>query len=630
MKYIILNLSIKQIKNNKRRTFLTVSVIATAVAMLFSIASFGASGGSTIGQLFANIYNSEATGATNESLINILALFLIVIVSFVSISMIMNVFLASSSERIKEFGLIKSVGATKKQIRRAVFYESIIISLISIPIGFILGFVLQLIFVFIANSLIDVAILGDGLRFSFVFNFNIFLTVLISSAFIIFVSSYLPAVKISKISSIEAIKNAGLQTQKFKNTKNSKKTRNNGGIIKNLARKNVRRNKKYFISTVVSTVFSVILILFAYSLRVHINQSISGRLLQLPPMNTSMTFVRSGFYDGYSLNSYTINLITERLIEDFSYDAEILLLSQNMFSVTTELPLSFSDVIMLIEVDYNTYLRLLEQTSSSYGASLLLNVSLHYENGEFSQSNPYSYTIGDSLYIYEFMPAHGFTGTSKNIYIDGAINYLPEDLFHLIQQFKVIIVSEVSPVVTQWFVYTDDILIFENFAVEVFNNYHTLTYYETLFFLNTEYELLATFAMIDFITTFLMTFAIILSLLGFINMINNVMINIALRSKEFAMLNTIGMEEKSLFLMLITENIFLTLKSLTIAAPLGFLASYFGYLAVNVVFNQFAIYPFIAPFIFMILVFLVLFLVNFIVTGLTILFMEDSIINVKV
>ena len=64
---------------------------------------------------------------------------LVFLISFGSISLIYNSFSISVSERTRQFGLLKSVGATKKQIRSSVLYEAMLLSAVGIPVGLIVG-----------------------------------------------------------------------------------------------------------------------------------------------------------------------------------------------------------------------------------------------------------------------------------------------------------------------------------------------------------------------------------------------------------------------------------------------------------------------------------------------------------
>ncbi|MBQ3952137.1 MAG: ABC transporter permease, partial [Oscillospiraceae bacterium] len=64
---------------------------------------------------------------------------LVGLIMFGSISLIYNSFSISVADRTREFGILKSVGATKKQIRRSVLYEALVLSAAAIPIGLIVG-----------------------------------------------------------------------------------------------------------------------------------------------------------------------------------------------------------------------------------------------------------------------------------------------------------------------------------------------------------------------------------------------------------------------------------------------------------------------------------------------------------
>ena len=64
-----------------------------------------------------------------------LAAIVIGLIVFASVSLIYNAFSISVSERTKQFGLLSSVGATKKQLRRMVTFEALAVSAIGIPLG---------------------------------------------------------------------------------------------------------------------------------------------------------------------------------------------------------------------------------------------------------------------------------------------------------------------------------------------------------------------------------------------------------------------------------------------------------------------------------------------------------------
>ncbi|HPJ23223.1 MAG TPA: ABC transporter permease, partial [Clostridia bacterium] len=83
------------------------------------------------------------SGISNDSnftdVMNGLSAILIGLIVFGSISLIYNAFRISINERTKQFGLLSSVGATRRQLSNTVLTEALILSLIGIPIGIFAG-----------------------------------------------------------------------------------------------------------------------------------------------------------------------------------------------------------------------------------------------------------------------------------------------------------------------------------------------------------------------------------------------------------------------------------------------------------------------------------------------------------
>lgn len=87
--------------------------------------------------------------------------------------------------------------------------------------------------------------------------------------------------------------------------------------------------------------------------------------------------------------------------------------------------------------------------------------------------------------------------------------------------------------------------------------------------------------MITLISIFLYGFIIVISLIGVTNVFNTITTSMMLRSKEFAMLKSIGMTHKEFNHMIRLESIMYGLKSLIIGSLLGLLGSYGIYAAIG-------------------------------------------------
>lgn len=64
---------------------------------------------------------------------------LAVVIVVASVSLIYNAFAISVAERTRQFGLLASLGASKRQLRRSVLIEALVLGVVGIPLGLVLG-----------------------------------------------------------------------------------------------------------------------------------------------------------------------------------------------------------------------------------------------------------------------------------------------------------------------------------------------------------------------------------------------------------------------------------------------------------------------------------------------------------
>ncbi|AWZ47406.1 ABC transporter permease [Clostridiaceae bacterium 14S0207] len=191
----------------------------------------------------------------NTSLTKMLIIIVCIIV-VCTVAVIYNSFNISVAERINQFGILRSIGATPRKIRKLVLQEACFMGLISIPLGIIAGYL---------GIYITIYILSKS-KFSIFDNLiNVGLypeVILISSALgiiTILLSVIGPARTASKISPIDAIRNSG-------NIKKEKYKKRRTFLIKaifrvegDVAYKNIRRNNKRFIITLFSLIISLVM-----------------------------------------------------------------------------------------------------------------------------------------------------------------------------------------------------------------------------------------------------------------------------------------------------------------------------------------------------------------------------------
>src|SRR5699024_10244796 len=80
---------------------------------------------------------------------------ILVVVSVFCVLIVRNSFTISLTERKKQFGALRSIGASKKQIFKMVMIEAGMLSIIAIPLGILLSLALVSGIIFIFNNLMS-------------------------------------------------------------------------------------------------------------------------------------------------------------------------------------------------------------------------------------------------------------------------------------------------------------------------------------------------------------------------------------------------------------------------------------------------------------------------------------------
>ena len=154
-----------------------------------------------------------------------LGIILILIIMFGSVSLIYNAFSISVSERTRQFGLLASIGATKRQLTGSVLFEALFLCLIGIPAGILAGLSGIGVTLFLTHDLIT-NVLGGGSGYAMMQASMIFgpakeVTIglhpslgsisaaVLVSLLTVLISAYLPARRAMKKSAIDAIRQSG-------------------------------------------------------------------------------------------------------------------------------------------------------------------------------------------------------------------------------------------------------------------------------------------------------------------------------------------------------------------------------------------------------------------------------------
>ena len=207
---------------------------------------------------------------------------LFIIIFIGAIALIYNAFAISITERSTDFGLLSSIGATKRQKRRSVLLEALLILAVAVPIGVLGGyFGLWLVFAAVnpaINTLVSGGYLGSGLEAQLQLRVVIspiaILVAVIMSVLTVLVSAWIPAVRAGRVTPIEAIRQAKDVKLTPRSVKTSRLTRALFGIEGEIAAKNMKRSKKRSRVVIVSFVISLVLFLSASSFTHLFSQSV--------------------------------------------------------------------------------------------------------------------------------------------------------------------------------------------------------------------------------------------------------------------------------------------------------------------------------------------------------------------
>lgn len=184
-----------------------------------------------------------------------------------SVAVIYTTFKMTYSERIKEFGMLSSIGMNKKQRKAIINKESFILGGMGIALGFLIGLGVSGITVKLLDNLIrntqstylSVFTIDPNTRLYMKVPILVLLLIILVVYAVIFISNKIVTRSINKTSSIDAIRNLGNIKIKPKNVKTPKiieKLFKEEGVI---AYKNIRRDKSKYKTIVISLSISIIL-----------------------------------------------------------------------------------------------------------------------------------------------------------------------------------------------------------------------------------------------------------------------------------------------------------------------------------------------------------------------------------
>lgn len=516
---------------------------------------------------------------------------MIIMLSLVSIGCIIviyNSFAISVMERKKEFGLLSSIGATKKQIKKSVFYEALVVGVIGIVFGILGAYIGIGTVILIINNLIS-----DMLEYKLhlVTNPLFIIIPVIFMIIVIGVSAFIPSRRASKVSPIEAIRqNDDIKINK-KKIRTSKLVLKLFGIEGEIALKNIKRNKKKYRVTIVSLFISIVLFISFSSYMNYTLNTASSVMGEVPydyrisyfgddnnkeALDKINEIVKSSDVKEYV--SYSVGNLS--IIGNYTYSDEYLDFYKSAYGddgIKALNNLKYQNIYILVLDDnsYNKYKKLIGLDKDSV---ILLN---RFKGVSYGNNKRVNYDIpvinsgNINIKICNFDDDEENVDTTKycnknidNIFVTNKSFDLIEE-FSYMDDFKLIVnkklydsISDGGADFTQFNIISDNT-----------NNIDKLTKkldkYSNVNYINIKESMKQTNNLILVVKILMYGFISLVTLIGVTSVFNTISTSMALRKREFAVLRSIGLTNRGFNKILFFESLFFGMKSLIFAIPVS-------------------------------------------------------------
>ena len=542
-------------------------------------------------------YEGASLDDSTLKIIYRLGAFIMGIVLVSSVFVIRNGFAISITERLKQYGMLSSIGATKKQIKKSVYFEGFILGIIGIPLGILSGVFAIYILVNVVNYILkDYVSSGSLLTYSM--SWVAIVVSVIVSIVTIWLSCRRSAKKASKITPIEAIRSSEdvkLKAKKIKCPKIITKIFKTGGEI---AYKNLKRSKKKYRTTVISIIVSVVIfiaissfiqygfkmsnsyyteknynyVVYAYTTASNEDkEKFAEEQAKNYKMLTDISNLPDiGEFSINKTNAFEINMDEKHESELTDYGKDVKARYEEPEEDGKKI-----DTINVISLSKDVYKRYLKKIGGNYetykeGAILIDNNITYDEKGKRIQGSMYIWKKGDTV-------TGKINDKEYNIKIVAKTEERPNGVENLYNTHAYFIVSEefinkTGYISASLYTQSNDTEKLDK-EIEQYKKENNLTN-SNLNTFNMEESIKAENAIVLVISIFLYGFIGVITLIGITNIFNTITTNMNLRKKEFAMLKSIGMTKKEFNRMIRLESIFYGVKSLIIGIPIGIVLSY--------------------------------------------------------
>ena len=516
------------------------------------------------------ILENDATMATLLSFSSVIMAIIII----ASVMLIYNAFGISVSERSRYLGMLASVGATKAQKRRSVYFEGAVLGAFGIPLGFLAGIGGMA----VTFRVLDPVFAKSGLNYentSFTLSFPWWIIPVIAllSIITIAISAYIPARRASRTTPIDALRQNTDVRVKAKKLRSPILVRKIFGYEGELAYKNMKRNGRKSRIITSSLALSIVLFLSVYSFC-----DMFSEVTRLSAQNPYQVYAYVDLQDidrfreevsalgnfdkMYSVNAtYGMGLTTEKDNFVNGYD--------RMFSSEDG-----GFPLYLCYVDDDDFNAMCEENG--------INPKPFYKGNSMVVMNCMEHTssaakiFSDSIIGTTFSSTKDANDPLTDYTVGALVPYRSTSyVYNLAAPVYVMAFAPVSAAnLTGGYMIGFETTQHEAFSEDVQDILENGNYADSgVMDMVSSIEMMNSTTLI--MQVFLYGFITLMALISVANIFNTVSTSIDLRRKEFAMLKSVGVTPKGFIRMLRFESLFYGLKALIFGLPLGLLCSYF-------------------------------------------------------
>ena len=539
-------------------------------------------------------------GSAIADTIKAFAGFLIALIVVGSVSLIYNSFAISVSERTKQIGILKSIGATKKQIRACIRYEATVLSLIAIPIGIIIGCLgMGITLYFLRDNFSATSYEYAKTQIKLVISPLGLLLAAIICYITTLIAAWIPARRAIKITALDAIRQTTDIKASPKQLKTSKLTLKLFGFEAMMAKKNFKRNKKKYNFTIISIAASIILFITTSSFCAYADRAIFSQF------KTLHNDIYYHIWQDWDVKALANDLSKLDKVDEigFLYDTESLLFDINDDYLAKDCKKYSQDLNNYANKQYVVCKFMDDEEFNELCDKYNLDSSEYYDSNNIKallKNNLKNFDINiaaDKLIASDEKEEMAVNQIKKDtafkvgacIELDDYILYnnmalvYPHSMMNEVLEQKFYGLYNTELMSKEIFVKAKD----HKKAYSNIEQYLIAKGYTSSGLEDARETLEAEMMLIEIVDVFSYGFIILMSLITVANIFNTISTSIMLRKKEIAMLKSVGMSESGVRKMLNYECINYGFKSLILGLPISVALSYVLYKisSLNNVFN---------------------------------------------